>query len=54
MVPTYLPNNMLYVTSWWFIDIRQRGLFLLVVMYEYEPYQVHAKSMFYLRNKCPL
>lgn len=33
----YLPNNMLYVTSWWFIDIRQRP-FSLVVMYEYEAY----------------
>lgn len=47
-LPTYLPNNMLYVTSWWFIvNIRQGGLFSLVVMYEYEPYLSGVcKSMF--------
>lgn len=28
---------MLYVMSWWFIDIRQ-GPFKFLVMYEYEPY----------------
>lgn len=52
LAPYNVISYAMCVTSWWFIE---RGLFNLWSCTNMNPtYQVHAKSMFYLRNKCPL